>query len=117
MFQCDGGDVYVCANFTQSIRVRVWWVRECFCGCGRREGGAGAIRQPCTGFLAKGLWKKEGSIARSWRTAGRDSRKYSGGFQQGARHTSKIAIREATSHHKETPGWGCLAGPADVGVK
>lgn len=75
------------------------------------------MRQPCTGFLAKVLWQKEGSIAWSWRTAGRDSRKYSGGFQQGARHTSKIAIREATSHHKETPASLCLVGPGDVGVK
>lgn len=89
-------------------------MRECSGGRGRRGGGAGAIRQPCTGFLAKDLWKMGGSIARSWRTAGRDSRKYSGGFQQGARHTSKIAIREATSHHKETPVFGCLVGPGEV---
>lgn len=53
---------------------------------------------------------KEGRRALSWRTAGRDNKKDSGRFQHGARHTNKMAAREATSHSSETLVKVCSPG-------
>lgn len=101
-----------CVNFIKSPRVSGFdeWESVQNAIGKRGGGGAGAIRQRCAGGFPRWTWRKDGKRAPSWRTAGRDSRKYSSGFQQGTRHTKKMAVSDPTSHSRDTLCASCV-GP------